>query len=311
MQLRFIRVSWFGLCLFAFALHLLAADTFSIGAYNVANYLDTPGGGSRPVKTPEGRAKVREMIRALDVDVLGLVEMGSRSALEELRTSLKKEGLDYPHWEHVAGYDTNIHVAVLSKFPISARRSHTKDSFLLNGRRFQVSRGFAEVDVQVNAGYTLTLLVAHLKSKRPVPEANEADWREQEAIILREKVDAIFARNANSNFALIGDLNDTKDSRPIRTVIGRSGAKQLFDTRPAERNGDTRIPPRKGYSPANISWTHFYGKEDTYSRIDYILLSQGMVKEWVEDETYVLAKSGWGDASDHRPIKATFHAKDK
>ena len=28
----------------------------------------------------------------------------------------------------------------------------------------------------------------------------------------------------------------------------------------------------------NITWTHYYGAEDTYSRIDYILLSPGMAK---------------------------------
>ena len=71
-------------------------------------------------------------------------------------------GLDLPHWEHVAGWDTNIFVAVLSRFPFAARRSHTNENFLLHGRRFHVSRGFAEVDIQVNPRYTLTLLVLSL-----------------------------------------------------------------------------------------------------------------------------------------------------
>ncbi len=52
------------------------------------------------------------------------------------------------------------------------------------------------------------------------------------------------------------------------------------------------------------------GKEDTYSRIDYILISPGMAREWVTNETYVLTLPNWGVGSDHRPILATFEAED-
>jgi hypothetical protein len=52
-----------------------------------------------------------------------------------------------------------------------------------------VSRGFAEVDVQVNANYSFTLITAHLKSKRAVAQADEAELRLEEAKVLREKID--------------------------------------------------------------------------------------------------------------------------
>src|SRR5213083_892839 len=108
----------------------LAAGTFSVATYNLENYLDEPAGGRRP-KSEAARAKIRESLRALKPDVLAVQEMGSTNALLELRASLKSEGLDYPYWEHVAGFDTNIHVAVLSKFPFAARHPHTTDVFLL------------------------------------------------------------------------------------------------------------------------------------------------------------------------------------
>ncbi len=111
----------------------------------------------------------------MNPDVIAFEEMGTPSALQELRSSLKAEGVNYPYWEFVTGWDTNIHVTVLSKFPIVARRPHTNENFLLSGRRFRVSRGFADVDIQVNSNYTFTLMAAHLKSKRPVPEADEAE----------------------------------------------------------------------------------------------------------------------------------------
>jgi len=74
-------------------------------------------------------------------------------------------------------------------------RPHTNDNFLLGGRRFHVSRGFAEVDIQVNPNYSFTLIAAHLKSKRPIPQAEESELRQEEAKVLREKIDQRFAAN--------------------------------------------------------------------------------------------------------------------
>lgn len=286
----------------------LAAQTFRVATYNVENYIDAPA-GTRPLKTAKGRAKIRESLRALNADVVAFQEMGSTNALLELRASLQAEGLDYPHWEHVSGWDTNIHVAILSKFPFSARRPHTNESFLLFGRRFRVSRGFAEVDIRVNNHYSFTLITTHLKSRRPVPEADEGELREQEAIILREKIDAILGRNPDANLVVLGDFNDTKDTKSTRAIIGR-GRTALVDTRPAERNGDNQPNPNPRFEPRHITWTHHYGKEDTYSRIDYILLSRGMVNEWDREESFVLALANWGVGSDHRPVVATFTAAD-
>jgi endonuclease/exonuclease/phosphatase family metal-dependent hydrolase len=288
---------------------LFAAETFTVATWNVENYLDAPS-GTRPAKPAESKAKVRETLMVLNADVLALQEMGGTNALLELRASLRADGLDYPHWEHVSGFDTNIHVAVLSKFPFIARRPHTNEAFLLNGRRFFVSRGFAEVDVQVTPAYRFTLITAHLKSKRPVAVADESDLREQEALRLREIIDARLKANPNANLVVLGDFNDVQDSRSTKAIHGKSRAA-LVDTRPTERNGDTATGAKAGYSPRNVAWTYFYGKEDTYSRIDYLLLSRGMAREWETSGTFVLAVPNWGVASDHRPLIATFLAEDK
>jgi endonuclease/exonuclease/phosphatase family metal-dependent hydrolase len=285
------------------------ADTFRVATYNVENYLDQPTESRPQPKSDAAKAKVRECIHALNPDVLVLEEMGGLSALMELRSSLKTEGLDFPYWEWVSGEDTNIHVAVLSKLPIVARRPHTNEVFLLDGRRFHVSRGFAELDIRAAPDFTFTLIAAHLKSRRAVPEANEAEQRLAEAKILRGIVDRDLAAHPNARLMVLGDFNDLKDSDSTREIIGR-GRFKLMDTRPAERNGDNTPAEKPWFEPRNVTWTHYYGKEDTYSRVDYILLSSSLARNWVRKETYVLSMPNWGVASDHRPIVATFEAED-
>ncbi len=289
----------------------LHAEVFRVATYNVENYLDKPTESRRYVKSNAAKAKIRESIGAMKPDVIAFEEMGDVSALLELRDSLKKEGLDYPNWEHVTGYDTNIHVAVLSRFALVARRSHTNDNFLLSGRRFQVSRGFVEVAIKVNGQYSFTLLAAHLKSRRPVPEADEAEMRREEAKMLRSKVDALLADKPDANIVVLGDFNDTYNSPSTKQILGPRGKNQLVDTRPAERNGDNLPNPNPRYTPRKITWTHYYGVEDSYSRIDYIMLSPGMAREWVKDETYIPTIPNWGIGSDHRPLVATFEANDQ
>jgi endonuclease/exonuclease/phosphatase family metal-dependent hydrolase len=290
------------------ALPLPAAETFRVASYNLQNYLDTAS-GTRPAKSAASKAKVRETIRALNADVLALQEVGGTNALLELRESLRREGLDYPHWELVRAWDTNIQVAVLSRFPFTARRPHTNDAFVLFGKLFRVKRGFAEVGVRVNDRYSFTLLTAHLKSKLSQFDADEQELRDQESLCLRAHIDAILTNRPDANVIVAGDLNDVQDSKPVRTIIGRKNA--LIDTRPAESADDTAPANNPRHPSARVTWTHHYAKEDTFRRIDYILVSRGMAREWMTNETRVLKVPDWGVASDHRPVHATFVAEER
>jgi endonuclease/exonuclease/phosphatase family metal-dependent hydrolase len=281
------------------------AGTVRVATYNVENYLDQPTESRPRVKSAAAKAKVRESIEAMRPDVIALEEMGTTNALLELRASLKAGGLDYPFWEHVSGADTNIHVCVLSRLPIIASHPRTNDSFLLDGRRFRVSRGFAEVEIRAAPDFTFTLIAAHLKSRRPSPEADEAEQRLQEARILRHLVDERLLRDPAANLVILGDFNDVKSSASTREVVGR-GKLKLIDTRPAERNGDSAASEIPQYDPRKVTWTHYYGLEDSYSRIDYIFLSPALARRWLTNETYLLTLPDWGTGSDHRPIMATF-----
>ena len=257
--MRLGKLIW---CALLSAVIARAETRFTVATYNVENY-HLRDYGNRKAKPAEARAKVVAHLAAIKPDVVAVQEIGEPAALQELQASLKAAGVDLPHREHVAGWDTNIFVGVLSRFPFTARRPHTDDNFLLNGRRFHSSRGIAEVELAVTPAYRFTLLTTHLKSKRQVSAADEAELREQEGLQLRRHIDALLARDPKANVLVCGDLNDSKDAPAIRAVLGQ-GATGLVDTRPFERNGDTVPADNPRYDPRRITWTHFYGKEDSY-----------------------------------------------
>ena len=286
-----------------------AQQTFRVATYNVENFILEPI-QNRPLKKPFAQAKIVESILAARPDVIALQEMGKKTALAELQAALKAKGLNLPHAEHLSAFDTAIHVAYLSRFPFKKITRHDNESYLLNGRRLHVSRGFAEVEIALG-GYSFSLITSHLKSKRKVSVADEAEMRLQEAYRLRRIIDARLKANPEMNFAVLGDFNDYYNSKPVKTLIGR-GKSQLVDTRPGERNGDSgpnRINSK--WFPRNVSWTHFYGVEDVYSRIDFVLLSPGMAREWDRGSSWIPMVANWGHGSDHRPVVTTFVATDK
>lgn len=289
---------------------LHGTETFTVVTYNVENYF-LEDFGSRKAKSETSRLKVVEFLRAIDADVIALQEMGRRAALAELRLRLKAKGLDYPHEAWVVGPDPAIHLAVLSRFPIIKDRSHQHVSYLLDRKRFQVSRGIGEVEVQVNSRYRFVLFNVHLKSKRPVGFADQAAMRLEEARALRRLVVKRLNANPDENLLVVGDLNDTPNTDPIKDLIGRR-APRLVDLRPVEQNGDQAPnPANQNYEPRRVAWTHFYWAKDEYTRLDYQMASKGMVKELDRSGSRVQVMADWGTASDHRPVVARFFAEDR
>ena len=211
-----------------------AQQTFRVATYNVENFILEPI-QNRPLKKPFAQAKIVESILAARPDVIALQEMGKKTALARLQAALKAKGLNLPHAEHLSAFDTAIHVAYLSRFPFKKITRHDNESYLLNGRRLHVSRGFAEVEFALS-DYSFSLITAHLKSKRKVSVADEAEMRLQEAHRLRRIIDARLKANPEMNFAVLGDFNDYYNSKPVKALIGR-GKSQLVDTRPATCRG--------------------------------------------------------------------------
>jgi len=273
---------------------LASAGRLTIATYNVENYLATDrmaaGEYHRAYPKPEAeKTALRAVIRALDADVLVLQEMGSDGYLEELRRDLKADGLDYPHAAAAEAADAERHVAVLSRIPFRRTQTHADLDFPYFGGRAKVKRGLLEVVVPLGGG-DLALFAVHLRSRfterRDDPEA--AVFRAGEAGAIRDFLLRRFPDPASARFVLLGDCNDTRDSKPLRLLTRRGATRILTMLGAVDRNGE--------------SWTYHYGKDDTYSRIDYILASPGLAPAIPLGAARVFDGPGVGEASDHRPV---------
>jgi len=287
----------------SFFLPSIKGGEIVVACYNVQNYLqmDRRENNRKVADAPKPEKEIAAVVKVIGTvrpDVLGLIEMGGEDMLEDLQRRLKAVGLDYPHREWVKGADEARHVCLLSRFPIISRDSVNDLPIPINDRLERMNRGILDVTIEVNPSYHLRLVGAHLKSRRPVPEYDETLMRAKEAWFLRDHITRILSADPQTKLLLFGDLNDTKNEYPIRTIIGRKGSPlHLTDLAPKDSRGDL--------------WTHFWKTADSYSRIDYIMVSRALVKDVVPQKSGVNDSPFWNDGSDHRAIYTTLSAKEK
>jgi endonuclease/exonuclease/phosphatase family metal-dependent hydrolase len=268
-----------------------------VAAYNLENYLRmerrVDGKTIEDAPKPEAStAAAIEVIRSVNPDILGVVEMGDPEIFADFRERLKAAGLAYPHAEHLMAFDTTRSVALLSRFPIVARDSRAQVTFELGGHLQHMNRGILDATVEVRPDYRLRLVGAHLKSRREVPDYDQAEFRAKEAWHLRRHLASILEKAPSTRLVLFGDLNDTKNEYPIREIIGTRGTPDhMMDIWLKDSRGEL--------------WTHYWKAADIYSRIDYIMVSPALTKEVDFDASGISDLPIWSEASDHRLIHAT------
>lgn len=256
-------------------------------AYNLENYAVSAAPRVR-TKAPAAREAVVDAVAEVWPDVLGVCEVASPEALEELCTRLKDRGLDFPHREWVDGPDPDRHLALVSRFPIQRRDSQARIPFELGGAYELVRRGFLDVTVRVRSGYDLRLVGVHLKSRLPIP-AGEELVRRREADLLRRHVDTLLLEEPGVNLLVYGDFNDTREQPVLREVLGPAGGVfSLQDVAVEDVHGER--------------WTHHRQASDVYSRIDFLLVNRALKPEVVKGSGLISSPKQWRLASDHRLI---------
>ena len=269
-----------------------AAAPLTVATYNVENYtmadrMTDDGYRTEYPKSEASKQALRAVIRAIDADVLVLQEMGPSPYLRELQRDLRAEGLDYTFADQVESADTVRQLAVLSKIAPKSVVRHGALTFPFNGRDERVKRGTLEVVFGTPSG-DITLWVVHLKSRftEEPSDPSAAQRRAGEAVAVRDLVLSRYAETAR--FAILGDCNDTKNSRPLRALQER-GELRFTELLPAlDSRGET--------------WTHHFAKADTYDRVDYVLVSPALKPLVRGGAARIVDLPEVRQASDHRPV---------
>jgi endonuclease/exonuclease/phosphatase family metal-dependent hydrolase len=271
---------------------------FSVMSFNLHRYhLQEPGPESDSLdpRPPASAAALADVIRQVSPDILAVQEMGDPAAWTEFKHRLRQAGLEYRYEEYLRRSPRDLNLAVLSRFPIVGRTLHTNDLYTIGPTKFPVQRGYLELDIEINPAYRLRLMNAHLKSKA-FHEYGQAEMRRNESRLLGNHVRAALDENPHVNLLVVGTLNDAPGSRSLREIHTYQDETLLWDLRPADSAGD--------------AWT-LRSPNDTHHRTDYMLAGSGLLNETVLDKTYAVRSPLLLNATDHRPLVATFVARER
>jgi endonuclease/exonuclease/phosphatase family metal-dependent hydrolase len=260
---------------------LAGAESLVIATYNVENYGPanrmTEAGYRKDYPKPEAEKRaLRSVLRALNADV-------------ELRRDLRTEGLDYPHAALATASDADRHLAILSRRELRGVTTHTDLAFAYFGEKETVKRGLLEATVATAAG-DVTIFALHLKSRFTERRDDPASAirRAGEATAIRDRVLKRFPDPAAARFVILGDCNDSRSSKAVG-FLQKRGKTEVAKLLPAaDSRGET--------------WTHAYRKEDSYTRVDQVLVSPLLFPAVRGAAARIHDGPGVREASDHRPI---------
>jgi endonuclease/exonuclease/phosphatase family metal-dependent hydrolase len=272
----------------------LASAALTVATYNVENYVVADrmvDGVFRPAypKPEQEKVAIVQAIAGFRPDILALQEMGPQNYLDDFQQELKRAGQDFPFTALVEAADPDRHVAVLSKVPFKEVHRHARVGLTLFGQQDVVKRGVLEVVFATTAG-DFSLFVIHLKSRRTERKDDPAGvtQRALEAEAVRDLVLSRYPDPPAGRFLVCGDWNDSPDSRPVRALQKRGKAVLGELLRATDSRGE--------------AWTHYYRREDSYSRIDYLLVSPALRSAVVGEKATIWDGPGVGSGSDHRPV---------
>jgi len=293
--LIFVKLLFFLLLAFS-----LFGDRVRVASYNVKNYLvmDRLVAGYWREDYPKPEIEngiIRSMIRRVSPDILALQEIGEPHYLNELWRDLNGSGIGhYKHSYWVRGEnDEQRHLALLSRLPIISKKSHLNIEFSYFNETVRPRRGLMEVEFRTK-GKTWRLFNLHLKSKwterKDDPQA--ADLREKEARAMRDFIRRTYLPETNPTHMIVGDFNDFKNTAPLRRFlkVNKTVLSHMLPCRDS-----------LGYF-----WTHYYAKQDSYDRLDYLLASPSMKEHYLEGSARIADYLRCLEGSDHRMVYADF-----
>jgi predicted extracellular nuclease len=200
------------------------------------------------------------VIRDVAADVLGVVEAENRIVLERFSALLLERigGEPYAHVMVIDGNDDRgIDVGLMTRvgYDMTAIRSHIDDR---DAKGEVFSRDCPEYVVITPTGARLVVLVNHFKSKGYGVASESDERRLRQATRVAEIYQRLIA-DGEPNVVVIGDLNDTPDSNPLKPLFA-AGLKDITQHETFSSDG------RPGT----------YGNGTKSQKLDYLLLSPAL-----------------------------------
>jgi len=199
------------------------------------------------------------VISDLNADVLGVIDVESRPALHDFNRLIipAVNGTPFRHVMVIDGNDgRGIDVGLLCRegYSIDMMRSHVDDETAEGDTIF--SRDCPEYYLMTPKNNRLVVLVNHLKSKGYGSPASSDARRKQQAERVMKIYEGLLA--AGEKFiAVIGDFNDTPNSKPLHPLLVGTNLKDAFTHRSFDDGG----------------FPGTYGSCGVGNKIDYLLLS--------------------------------------
>lgn len=266
------------------------ARTLSSGKllyWNVRNYFVEGNAMGETPKPEEEREGIAEVIAVQDADVVALAEMSEDASVKDILARLNRRGKKYAHVEKVLGSGGGRGLVLLSRLPVTER--HSRREVSLNNGKGTMIRGILDVMIGAESRGGYRVVLVHLKSKYGEETGNDV-LRRAEADALKEHLRKI-VRNTNVPVIVCGDMNDSPASPALRAIMG---AKYPGRTLSVLRATDDR----------GQAWTYHYGKEDQYSRIDYMMVLKAPTAKGGKNKFFasIPETNLKHSVSDHRPI---------
>jgi endonuclease/exonuclease/phosphatase family metal-dependent hydrolase len=239
-----------------------------------------------------------QVIRDVNADILAVVEAEDRIALTHFNEQLLKPiNAEYSEIMLIDGNDErgiDVGLLVKSGIQIGAVVSHISDKAPPDNRPI-FSRDCPEYTVRINNSTSILILINHLKSKGYGNPAASNARRTAQAQRVREIYDQRRAEGIEW-IAIVGDLNDTPDSDPIKPLLANGSDLQDISAHPAFVS-DGRVGTYKNGTKSG--------------KIDYLLLSPALFD--LVTAGGIFRKGVWGGVNGtlfphYAEMKEPFHA---
>jgi predicted extracellular nuclease len=197
-------------------------------------------------------------------ELLGVCEIENRKVLEDLaaQPALKNRNYQVIHFE--SPDVRSIDVALLYK-PDVFKPLEQENVAVQLPNAHEKTRDILRVK-GILAGDTVTILVNHWPSKRGGSEASDAK-RDAAALTARKLVDQEQIQNQKAKILLLGDFNDTPDSKAITETLNASTNEAAEPNRELFNAFGHFVAEKKGSYNYKAKW----------DMIDQIILSKSML----------------------------------